>query len=256
MIKQIVKVGNSAGVVLPKSWYGGRVKIELIEKPLDIKKDVLKILEPYLNDIQGVYLTGSYARREQEKDSDVDIIAISEKIRKKITSGKYKIEIYPMKNIKETLKKHPIMFYPAFYESKTIINNALLQKLININLTKKDFKLFYKESKRVYKMDKELIELDKLDGKYLQSYTIVYSSVLRLRALFMIKSILSKRNYSKWSFEKWILNETKISKQDFEKIYQIYKYVRDSKLIKEKIDINVVERVMDFLKKEVDKYDK
>lgn len=255
IIKQIVKVGNSAGVVLPKSWYGGRVEVKLIEKPSDIKQDILKILEPYLEDIQGVYLVGSYARGEQNKDSDVDIIAISSNVRKKIVSGKYKIEIYPIKNVEETLKKHPIMFYPAFYESKAIINNSLLQKLKNIKLTQKSFKLFYEESRRVYAMDKELIELDKLEGEYLQSYTVVYSSILRLRALFMIKCILSKKRYSMESFKKWILNKIGISKQDFEKVYLAYKNVRDSKLVKEKIDISIIEGLMELLKKEVDKYD-
>ena len=31
LIKQIVKVGNSAGVILPKEWYGGKARVEFIE---------------------------------------------------------------------------------------------------------------------------------------------------------------------------------------------------------------------------------
>ena len=68
LVRKIVRVGNSAGVVLPREWLNGTAKVELVRKPLDIKGDILKILEPYLEDISGIYLVGSYARGEQRQD--------------------------------------------------------------------------------------------------------------------------------------------------------------------------------------------
>ena len=44
IIKPIIRVGNSAGVVLPLEWYGGKARIELIQKPLNIKADILDII--------------------------------------------------------------------------------------------------------------------------------------------------------------------------------------------------------------------
>ena len=73
LIKPIIKVGNSAGVILPKNWINGEARIELIEKPLDIKNDILEILKPYLQNIEGIYLIGSYARGDYKSNSDIDI---------------------------------------------------------------------------------------------------------------------------------------------------------------------------------------
>ena len=38
LIKPIVRMGNSACVLLPKAWVDGKARVELIEKPIDIKK--------------------------------------------------------------------------------------------------------------------------------------------------------------------------------------------------------------------------
>ena len=74
LIKPIVKVGNSAGIILPKEWLNGKEKVELIETPKDIKKELLEVLDSYLPDIIGIYLTGSYARGEETPESDIDIL--------------------------------------------------------------------------------------------------------------------------------------------------------------------------------------
>ena len=104
LIKDVRSWGNSAGVLLPREWKGNRVKIILIERTLEIKKEIFKILEPCLSKVIGVYIAGSYAREEQTKRSDVDVIVISTDLSKKIISGKYDISIIPLKDIKKTIK--------------------------------------------------------------------------------------------------------------------------------------------------------
>lgn len=251
LIKPIVKVGNSAGVILPKEWLNGKAKIQLVEKPLNIKKDIFEILEPYLHDVLGIYLVGSYARREETKKSDVDVIVISNSINKNIISNKYDIQMISLESAQKTLKIHPIMLYPRLCEADTILNDSLLKDFKDIKLTKKSFKLFYEDSKRVIKINKELVNLDRIDGDILQSNGIIYSCFLRLRGVYMINQILKKKKYSKTDFKEWLIKKMRIKERDFNKIYLIYGNIKDSKLVKEKISINIAERLLKFLEKEV-----
>ena len=87
LLRNVSKWGNSAGVLLPREWMGNQVKIVLVDRTLEIKKEALSILYPYLEDILGIYLIGSYARGEQEKESDIDIIAVSKKTKKEMNNN-------------------------------------------------------------------------------------------------------------------------------------------------------------------------
>jgi len=62
--RNVSKWGNSAGVLLPKEWLGKEVNIILIDRTSEIKKEGFDILDSYLEDIIGIYLIGSYARKE------------------------------------------------------------------------------------------------------------------------------------------------------------------------------------------------
>ena len=133
VLKRIVKVGNSAGVVLPRNWLNGMAKIELIEEPLNLRKDIFEFLSPYLEDLLGIYLVGSYARGEEDSDSDIDVIAISENIRKEIKEGRYNISIYSLDSIKNTLEKDPLMVLPRLLEAKPLLNKHLLEELKDLH---------------------------------------------------------------------------------------------------------------------------
>ena len=127
LIKEIVRVGNSAGVLLPKQWLNGRARVELIEKPLDLEKDILNILKPYLKGIKGIYLVGSYARGEQSKESDVDVLAITENENKEIKEGKYEILLVSQKNLGNILTKNILPLLPMLKEAKPILNEELIR---------------------------------------------------------------------------------------------------------------------------------
>lgn len=116
-IKKAIKVGNSAGVLLPKSLLGSEVKITLVKKPIDIKKDVLKILENYFEDLLGIYIINL--------GKQIEILAISAGIRKIISTGKYKISIVPLSIIKQDLKNEPRLKI-KLNQAKVILNKALL----------------------------------------------------------------------------------------------------------------------------------
>src|SRR3989344_592558 len=142
LTKNVIRWGNSAGVLLPKEWVGNEAKIVLVDRTSQIKKEVFDILDSYLEDILGIYLVGSYARHEQEEDSDIDVIAISSRTKKDIKSGKYNLSIIPIESIKKTLKTNPIMIYPRLAEAKTILNHSLIEELKAVKITKSSFKEF------------------------------------------------------------------------------------------------------------------
>jgi len=249
-IRNAIRWGNSAGVLLPKNWAGQQVKVILIDRTLQIKKEVLIMLENYLEDIIGIYLVGSYARNEQEEDSDIDIIAISKNIKKEVISGKYSISITPLKSLKRTIEKNPILVLPRLNEAKVIINSSLLEELKSIKTAKISFKNFIEETKRIIKISNGFIKIDKEQKReYLDSISIVYSLILRLRGVFLIKYLIEKKNYSKKEFSSWLKKE--LSQEEFEKSYNIYKSIRDGKKVNEKIRIETAEKLVNILKKEI-----
>ena len=249
LTKNVMKWGNSAGILLPKEWLGNQVKIILINRTLEIKKEVLSILEPYLEDILGIYLVGSYARGEQEEDSDIDIIVISSKTKKEIISGKYHISISPLEGINKTINSYPELIIPRMREAKVILNPQLLEEIKEHKLTKKSFKNFVEDTRSMIKIDKEFIALDELNGENLESNSIIYSMMLRLRGIFLINCILKQKQYSKKDFKKWVLNV--LDEEEFENAYAAYKAIRDKKQEKIVISLTTAKKLQGFLIKEL-----
>ncbi len=254
-IRNAIKWGNSAGVLLPRNWAGQQVKVILIDRTLQIKKEIFDIIQPYSENILGIYLVGSYARNEQEEDSDIDIIVISDNVKKDIISGKYNISITPLEKLKKTLQKNPILILPRLNEAKVIINNQLLKELKSTKITKKSFKNFIEETKRIIKISEGFIQIDKQqEREYLDSISIIYSLILRLRGVYLIKKLLESQNYSKKEFSIWLRKE--LSKEEFEKAYEIYKAIKNNKKVNEKIKIETAEKLVKILKKEVNNINK
>jgi predicted nucleotidyltransferase len=252
IIRKVTEIGNGAHIFIPKEWVGSQVKVVLIARSLNIKKDVLNILEPYLEDIIGVYLVGSYARGEQDSKSDIDIIAISKNTKKEITSGKYHISISTLEGIKKTLGYYPELILPRIMEAKVILNPEILEELKKTKISKSSFKEFIKDTKSAMKMNKEIIEINKLENKENVSESVIYSLILRLRGIFLIKLLLKNKKYMKKEFLSWLKQATK---HDIKKIYEVYENVRDKRKIKEKIDIDTAEDLQNLLKREISTFE-
>ena len=258
-MEQIIEVrkwGNSGGILLPREWLGKQVKVVLVDRTQEIKKEVFRILDNYLEDIIGIYLVGSYARGEQRKDSDIDILVISKEIKKSIKSGKYEIEIIPLASVTRMIRIYPAMIYPKFVDAKVILNRSLLEEIKEIELPKDCMRLYLDDSKRIIEIDKEFIEEDKVASDVLESNSVVYSSLLRLRALFMMKVILKNEKYSNRKFQKWLVSELEIPNNEYNGIYEIYGAVRDSRKPRERVSIDLAERLVRLLEKEVNNYGK
>ena len=254
IVKTVVKSGNGGAVWVPKDWLGEEVIVILREKPkLEPRERIVHLLEPYLKDILSVAIYGSYARNEQAKDSDIDVLVITKDKRLILEFKKEKLDIasFPIDKLKKAIKKYPAIYYQMVQEAEPLINNYALEELKNIKISKEGFKEYLRETREHLKSSKELLELDKIDNTYLKSYSVLYSSMLRLRVLFIIKCILKKDKFSNKKFKKWLFSQS-LNFREFEDSYRAYGMIRDDKNIKSlSIKISVAEKVLNILEEEL-----
>jgi len=245
LIKSVVRVGNSAGVILPKEWLNGRAQVKLVRKPLNIKQEIFSILEPYLKDILGIYLVGSYARGEEDDKSDIDILVITEKENKRILNGKYEIILISMENLEKTLKNNILPLLPMLKETKPIINSSLIKKYAETPLTKRNLKFHIELSKSAMKMEKTAIELAEMQNENI-SDNIMYSLILRLRQTYIIDCLIRNKLQNKKDFLKLVKKIT-----GSERSYEAY--VRSKSDVKRQVIISIIEakKIYDYLKKKI-----
>lgn len=254
LIRPIIRVGNSSGVILPKEWRGGKVKVKLVEEPINIKKDLLEILDKYLEYILGIYIIGSYARNEQKPDSDIDILVLTSKINKRILKGKYEIILLSKENLEKDLLDNAIPLIPWIKESKTLINNSLIEKYKNSQLSYKNIKWHIDTNKTAMNVIKEDIKLSEEFPEISIMNTSIYSLILRLRTIYIIECI--KKN-QKWSNKEFINLIKEISGSI--NPYKIYKEIKNKKKSKLKISINETRKLMEYINKknkEIEKWTK
>jgi len=200
VIKQIVKVGNGAGVILPKSWLNGKAKVELFEKPLNLREDIIGLLGDCLEDVAGIYLVGSYAREEQTKDSDVDVLVITNNTNKKIENGKYNLILISKKELENQLNKNALPLLPMLKESKSLLNLELVKEYKKRSLLDKEIKYRLSLIESSLKINKELIDISENvvgDG-------VAYSLILNLRTLYLINCLKKNKKWSNKDFKNLI----------------------------------------------------
>lgn len=255
-MKEVRQWGNSGGVLLPKIWVGKQVKITLIDRSSEIKKEVLNILEPWLDDIMGVYLVGSYSRDEQTGGSDIDILVISRKTKKAFTSGIYEIEIIPLDNLVYLLRYFPASIYPKIIDAKPIINGAFLDEIRKeTKITRKTMKPYIENCKKMLKTQKEFIRDDEKIGSELKSFSVLYSVILRLKAFYLMKSILNNKKHTNESFKDYLVSESNVDNKQIEEIYSAYRNVVRNKKVKSKIPLKSIKSLVNLLEKEVKEWD-
>lgn len=250
LIKPIVKVGNSAGVLLPREWLDGKARIELVEKPLNIKKDVLEILEPYLEDIIGAYIVGSYARGEQTERSDVDVLVITNDTNKTIEKGRYYIILICEDKLKKALENNILPILPMIKEAKSLINDKLIEKYKETNLTKKNLKWHIELTKSALNVNKAMINLDKETDTDCNDST-AYSLILRLREAYLVECIMKNKMWSNKELLKMIKDISGSTKA-----YDGYLRVKDNIKMEEVLPEEEAEKLLDYLYKKIEEHRK
>jgi len=197
VIKQAFRLGNSAGVLLPIEWRNRKVAVKLIDK--SITQEIFEMLdnEDLLANTMGVFLAGSYARGEEDEDSDIDILVLTDSINKQVRRGKYEILFISKDRLDKVIGKS-LYVISLINEAKAIVNNSLLERYKS--------KKWNIQIKRNLKFIKSLIGLNE---KSLEIYKelnrnvgdgVIYSLVLRLRELYLIECIISGKKQSKREF--------------------------------------------------------
>ncbi len=237
IMKEVKPFGNGAQVLAPKEWIGRKVLLVIQELDLaEIKSQVLDNIKD-LSKIVSIVLIGSYARKEQDSYSDVDIVVFcTEKLN--INMPNFHIVLVNANRLEEEINLNPALFKSILDEGIPLINSNFLS---NIKIKEKYIKNFKKDCYRAYLSNKGLINLDKKQN--LISPSVIYSTILRLRALFILKN-----KYAFIEFKRWLIKNN----INFDKLYNIYKLIRDNKSIKN-LDLNIseIEKINEFLLKQL-----
>lgn len=248
LIRQTIQVGNSAGVLLPKDWLGNEVIITLKREPLDIKRDILKLLMPYLKNVMGIYLVGSYARKEETSKSDIDILIITDKLIKLPKIKNYHLIPVQIDSVKENLKENPILIYPMINEAEPILNEYLLNELRQYKINISKLKWIIDTTKSSLKVHKEFLNIEQNieKNKNLKALSILYSLVLRLRVCYLVECILKNKIYTNKSLIKFV--NKKIKRKVFNEMYAIYSSIRNDKIVPEyKISLEDVRKLYNLI---------
>ncbi len=197
LIRPIVKVGNSAGLVLPREWLNGRAKVILIEKAPEPEKEIFDIVKDYLTEIKALAIVGSYARGEKTRESDVDVLVVTESTNKRIKQGKYEIIMISEEKLEEQLEQNVLPFLPMIKEAKPIINEKLFEKYKNTKLTNRNLAFHFETTKSAMNVVKKYLELIEEDKRATVSDSIVYSLILRLREWYIVECLIKNKRQSK-----------------------------------------------------------
>lgn len=254
IVKEVVPFGNGSIVYTPKKWVGQTVRIILEEAPFDIKQTIMEQLSPFLEQVKGVFLFGSFARNEQTKDSDIDVLVIADKKFKLGKRGKLEFVVLDEETLKKELKgKDPFYAFSMVQEAKPILNEGLLQELKKLKIGKLGYKWLLDESQSALKIAKEFLKIDKLEKrKKLDSTAIIHTIVLRLRRIFLVQCLLENKKYSNKEFKKFLINKG-LRPELAEDAYSIYQSQRDEKTTEKSISIEDTERLYQIANVEIKK---
>jgi len=248
-IKKTVKAGNSSAVVLPRSWLNKEVRVELVEKtPEIILIDTLEIIKKHLElkEIIGIYLVGSHARNEENENSDIDILVISENISlETINEGIYSITIISKDLLKQKLDHDLFPIGMMIKEAKPLLNENYL-KSIEIKITKNNLKWYLDTTKDKLELIEKAIEISKKRNINNLSDKIAYTLILRIRTLYIIRKLIENQKYSNKDF----LNKISTVSGGINP-YNRYLAMKNNSEDKKMLDINESERLYKYLNNEL-----
>ncbi len=200
IVKQAREVGTSAGVILPRKWLNKEVIVSLYQPSYkELAKGAFeKLVELGLTeDVQGIYLYGSYARGENEPDSDIDILVVTGNTSKLIQERNFDILLISKDRLIKNLEKS-LAYQWAIREAKAIINEDLLEN-IKANAPALSMHKNLSEIRGIIKINQDIVGICRKRGINVPD-GIVYSLVLRLRELYLMKLLKKNSMYFKKEF--------------------------------------------------------
>jgi len=201
--------------------------------------------------VLGVYLYGSYARKESTGQSDIDLLIIVREKDEKIKNlfDDIDIRILTLKNIKNSIKNFPIPIKILLQEAVVFLNPLLLEELKKEKAKLNGLRWHFEDIKRIIRITEGFI---KLDDKEIDSSNI-YSLIMRIRILHMIECFITNKTFSNEGVKKKMFGYG-FKEKLFDKYHQIYRETRNNELVKEEIkkeDIKKLIRIIKIYLKEV-----
>ncbi len=244
VIKTVKKYGNSGGIYLPTGWVGGKVSVELIEKPPDPRTDLLNLP---LEHVICIILYGSYARHEMEEGSDIDVLlVVDEDSKMRIPMElrqKYDIQIISVKEVRNLMVHDPVFYKVIADEALALINHQFLD-------------ILRREVPSVggIKTRLDLVESSlSISNEILASggtVEVVYPLILRLKETLILEYLLDDTKYSTGDLKKEVLRHG-ISPKEFSIIMEIYRAARHDKRLEHVISKEVVEKLISLLEMKI-----
>ena len=147
-----------------------------------------------LDEIIGIYLVGSYARGEEDNDSDIDVLVISDNIdMEMIHEGIYNILIVSEELLEWKLSHDLLPVGAMLKEAKPLINSSYLD-LIKIKVTKENIKWYIDTTEEKLKLVRKILK--STNGNKIND-RVVYSLVLRIRTFYIIQKLIRNKVHSK-----------------------------------------------------------
>lgn len=254
--KEVMRFGNGSIVYTPKKWIGEKVLVVLEERPVDIIGGAMEILKPHLGGIEGVFLFGSFVRKEQTEDSDIDVLVIADKKIGLEKKGRFDFLVKTREEFAEEMKSDPTLFLRQLLsEAKPILNESLLKELKQ-GQSKPDYRQLLENTIGAFKNVQELLQAGKKQGlEYLDSNAVIYSLILRIRGLLVAQSLAKKQPYSNQKLESR-LKANGFSEKTIKDLETVYRAERDNKKTGIKIRLADAEKLFETAKKEFIKTEK
>lgn len=248
--KSVVRSGNGGAVWVPKSWLGQQVVVTLPEQPYrTVRERIIHLLQPYLKDIAGIYLYGSHARGEAQANSDIDVLVITNSgARVALHEPGIEVSMFTWEGLKHAIQEQPVLYAQVVREAEPLLNAALLKELRSIPIPEKSFHSYLRDTKLQLRSSRALLMLDVETGTP-ASASILYSTMLRLRGLFIISCLRRHKLFSTAAFRKWAEGKG-ISAPLFRQAQAAYRTVRDRGPASAVV-IPVAEKLLDVLEREL-----
>jgi predicted nucleotidyltransferase len=233
LIKECKPSGNSASIYVPKDWENRLVRVSLLS-PREL---IIEVLKPHLQHVRGAYVYGSYVRGEAKEGSDIDALIVVSK----------KIDIAPKKPLelivateealRATLDKCPIPLKSILNEAEVLINDELLERLRAVEIDHQRYIDLLNET--IQRTEKYTPAIEREQNLR----AIVYSLILRLRAVYHLKLMKEGRKYTHKGFKEYVL-KCGLDEDAYEGLCWIYRMVRDKKTFSEaKITLDDIKKL-------------
>lgn len=222
MIAETIKVvkpsGNAGSIYVPRGWIGERV----VAKLLSPEERIMDFLRPHSRHIIGIYLYGSYSRGEEEADSHLDFLVLSDRNLRLKPPTYLNLSLFTPTTIREAMEESPLDIYPILLEAVPVFNEALLQELVERPMERKILQETLQEAETWFGT-----EIAKL-GEKTEPPTLISPLFDRLRSVYTISCILAQATYTNAKFKRFFV-EQEVDTACFENLYQLHRAIRDGR---------------------------